>query len=161
MRGRFLSGLRGLRGLRHDERGASMVEFALFLPVLAVMVAGITDVAMGYSSKLNMEAAAYRALEKVVLRTSQSDFSALRAEAAAEAGVPQSAVTVDTWLECDRVRQTDVNGACASGAETARYVEVEIDTSYTPHFDFGPLASAFGGENGTVPISSAAAVRIQ
>jgi Flp pilus assembly protein TadG len=144
-----------------DESGTSLIEFALFAPILAVMVMGISDVAMGYADKLELEAAAYRALEKVAVRTTQSDFTTLRAEAAAEAGVAQSAVVVDTWRECDRVRQTDITAPCAAGTDTARYVSVSISSSYTPTFDYGPLARSFGGTDGVVPISAFAAVRMQ
>ncbi len=144
-----------------DESGTSLIEFALFLPVLAAMVMGISDVAMGYAEKLELEAAAYRALEKVAVRTTQSDFTAVGAEAAAEAGVPLSAVTIDTWLECDRARQTDITAPCAAGEETARYISVAIASSYTPTFDYGPLARSFGGTDGVVPISAFAAVRMQ
>lgn len=153
--------LSALRTLRRDEQGSSLIEFALVLPLLAMMVMGISDVALGYSSKLTMEAAAYRALEKVAVRTDMSDFSALRAEAATAAGVDQSAVTVDLWLECDRVRQTDVNAACAAGADSARYVEVRIDTTYEPQFNYGPLAESFARDDGLVPISASAALRFQ
>src|SRR5688572_15274005 len=104
-----------LRRLREDTRGASLIEFALFVPILAMMLMGVTDLAMGYSAKLRVEGAAYRALEKVAVGTVQSDYSFLRAEAAAAdgaGGVQATDVTVDAWLECNRVRQTDFSGIC-------------------------------------------------
>lgn len=147
--------------LRRDERGASMVEFALFVPILAVMVMGITDVSMGYSRKLTLEQAAYRALERVAVGSVQSDYSYLRAEAAAAAGVPVANVTVDNWLECDGVRQTSFNGVCPETQMVSRYVRVAITATYTPSFNYGPLARGFAGANGTVPISASASLRIQ
>jgi Flp pilus assembly protein TadG len=146
-----------LSRLRRDTRGASVIEFALFAPILAMMAMGISDFAMGYSAKLKVEGAVYRTLEKISVGSVQSDYQYLKAEAATAAGVPQSAVTVDNWLECNRVRQTDFTGVCADGQDTARYVSVAISTSYTPRFNYGPLVTT----NGTVPISASSSLRIQ
>jgi Flp pilus assembly protein TadG len=148
-----------LRRLRDDDRGASVIEFALFAPILGVMVMGVTDLAMGYSTKLRVEAAIFRALEKVAVGSFQTDYTTyVRSEAATAAGVPESAVTVDSWLECNRARQADFAGSCAAGQDTARYVRVTINTSYTPRFSYGPLVRS---SNGTVPIEANASLRIQ
>lgn len=144
-----------LAPLGRDERGTSVIEVALFAPILGVMVMGVTDLAMGYARKLTLEQAAYRSLEKVAVGSVQSDYSFLRAEAATAAGVPQSSVAVDNWLECDRARQTDFAGSCAAGQMTSRYVQVTINGSYTPRFSLGPLGSS------SVPLQASAAVRIQ
>ena len=146
--------LRPLSRLKRDERGASVIEVALFAPVLGVMLMGITDLAMGYARKLSLEQAAYRSLEKVAVGTVRTDYSFLRAEAASAAGVAESAVTVDNWLECDRARQTNFDGSCAAGTMTSRYVQVTINASYTPRFSVGPLATS-------VPLQASAALRIQ
>lgn len=143
-----------------DERGASVIEFALFAPILALLVMGVSDLAMGYSRKLTIEQAAYRTLEKVAVGTVQSDYQYLKAEAATAAGVAQSAVTVDNWLECNRTRQDDFNGVCPDGEMISRYVRITIASSYTPRFNYGPLARGFA-VNGQVPISASTALRIQ
>lgn len=147
--------------LRRDERGASAIEFALFAPILAMLVMGITDISMGYSRKLTLEAAAYRTLERVEVGTVQTDYSSLRPEAASAAGVPVENVTVDTWLECDNTRQADFNGNCNSGQMIARYVQINIRATFTPSFDYGPLAGRFRSSNGNVPLTASASLRIQ
>ena len=147
--------------LRDDASGASVIEFGLFAPILALMVMGISDVAMGYSAKLQVEQAAYRALEKVAVGTVQSDYQYLRNEAASadgSGGIQASDVTVDNWLECDRVRQASFTALCPTGQDTARYVRITINWSYTPKFSYGPLV---GNSSGVVPISASAALRIQ
>lgn len=138
-----------------------MIELGLFAPILAVMVMGISDVAMGYSRKLTLEQAAYRVLERVAVGSVQSDYTYLKPEAAAAAGVPESSVTVDSWLECDRVRQADFNAICADGQMISRYVQIGIAGSYRPSFSAGPLARRYGAANGNVPISVSTALRIQ
>ena len=148
-----------LHRLRGDDRGASVIEFALFAPILGVMLMGVTDLAMGYSTKLRVEAAIFRALEKVQVGSYQADYQTfIQQEAATGAGVPTSAVTVESWLECNRARQADFAGSCAAGQDTARYVKVTITTSYTPRFSYGPLVRS---TNGTVPIEANASLRIQ
>ena len=158
----LLRARRRLAGLRADERGASLVEFALFIPILAMMVMGISDFAMGYSAKLRVEAAAYRSLEKAAMGTATQDFSYMRTEAAnsdGAGGIETSEVTVDTWLECNRVRSTaGFNSTCAEGQDTARYVSVTVTDTYTPSFNYGPL---LGNSSGVVPLSATAALRLQ
>jgi hypothetical protein len=151
---------RASAALGRDEGGASLIEFALFTPILATMALGISDVAMGYSEKLTLEAAAYRALEKVAVGSVQTDYSALRAEVATAAEVPASAVTVDNWLECDSVRNEEFDGACAEGEQIARYVQVNVDWHYVPQFNYGPLARGIA-QDGVVPIHVSTSLRIQ
>ncbi len=152
---------RGPEPLRRADRGASLIEFALFAPVLALMIMGISDVAMGYSAKLKLEQAAYRSLEKVAVGTVQSDYSYLRAEAATAAEVPITNVTVDNWLECDRVRQASFDGTCPAGQMISRYVQITILSTFRPAFPYGPLARSFSGTDGSFAISAGAALRIQ
>ena len=150
-----------LKPLGRDERGASMVEFALFAPILAVMVMGISDVSMGYSRKLTLEQAAYRTLERVAVGSVKSDYSYLRPEAAAAAEVPVANVTVENWLECDGIRQPAFDGVCPETQMVSRYVRIGITGTYTPSFNYGPLARGFGGADGTVPIAASTSLRIQ
>ena len=150
-----------LQKLARDARGASLIELGLFAPILALMVMGVTDVAMGYSRKLTLEQAAYRTLERVAVGSVQSDYSYLRAEAAAAAGVPVENVTIDSWLECDRVRQAQFDGSCPDGQMISRYVQIGIAGSYRPSFPVGPLARRYSNADGTVPITVSTALRIQ
>lgn len=148
-----------LRRLRRDRKGTSVIEFALFVPILSVMLMGVTDLAMGYATKLRVEGAIFRALEKVQVGSFQADYATfIQSEAASAAGVPTSAVTVDSWLECNRARQASFAGSCAEDQDTSRYVSVRIVTSYTPRFSYGPLVRT---SDGTVPIEANASVRIQ
>ena len=146
-----------LARLARDQKGATLIEFGLSLPIMVLIVVGISDVSMGYSRKLTVEAAIFRTLERAHAREANNNFTWMQAEAAAAAGVPTSQVTVDSWLECNRARQTSFTGSCPNGSETGRYVSVNINTTYTPRFGYSPLATS----NGTVPIQAGAALRIQ
>ena len=153
---------RRLGQLGADTRGASVIEFGLFVPILAMMVMGISDFAMGYSAKLRVEAAAYRGLEKVAMGTVQSDYTYLKAEAAASdgpGGIEAAEVSVDTWLECNETRSPNgFSGNCAAGQRTARYVSLTVTDTYEPRFSYGPL---LGNSSGVVPLSATSALRIQ
>lgn len=150
-----------LRQLGRDERGASVIEIGLFAPILGLMLMGVSDLAMGYQRKLQLEGAAYRALEKVAVGSFQPDYQTyIRADAAAAAGVPQGQVTVDSWLECAGTRQTSFTGSCFAGQSTTRYVSVSIDGSYRPRFSWGPLGRQRNSA-GNVPVNATAALRIQ
>ena len=153
---------RRLGRLGADTRGASVIEFGLFVPILAMMMMGISDFAMGYSAKLRVEAAAYRGLEKVAMGTVQSNYDYLKAEAAASdgaGGIEAAEVTVDTWLECNETRSPNgFSGNCAAGERTARYVSLTVTDTYTPRFNYGSL---LGNSQGVVQLSATSALRIQ
>ena len=155
--------IRRLRSLGRDSNGTSVIEFALFAPILCVTLMGVTDVSMAYSRKLAVEQAAFRALENVSVTTPQANYDYLRAEAAAAdgaGGVQAADVTVTTWIECNNVQQPATTTACPTGQQTSQYVQVSIASSYTPVFFEGPLA-ATGNANGVVALTASASVRVR
>lgn len=128
--------------LRDDQRGNSMVELALAAPILAVLTIGIIDLSEGFSEKLMLEQAAQRAVEKVMngrarlvqnQTTDTTTMAALKAEAAAAAGVAEANVTTDYWLECNGVRNATYYTSCTN---YARYMSVSITKTYTPFFNY-------------------------
>lgn len=152
--------MRFTRLLQRDERGASIIELALVLPFFATMVIGVTDISNAYSTKLQLEQAANRAIEKVQqYRTTSSTFDTLQSEAATAAGVPTSQVTVDYWLECNGTRQTSYDSTCSSGQTTERWITVDISKTFTPMF----ASSKWPGSNtdGTYTIHGRAGMRTQ
>ena len=149
-----------------DERGTSMIELALVAPVLAIMLMGVIDIAMGYSRRLTIEQAAYRALEKVTVGTVQSDYSFVETEARAAltaARITPTSVVVDKWLECGRARAASWDDICPAGQMISRYVKVTIVANYRPKFNYGPLGTAFGRRtsDGNIALTAATSVRIQ
>ena len=153
---------RSIPSLARDDSGASIIEMALLMPFLASMVIGVTDISRAYSSKLKLEQAAYRAIEKVQqYRDTGDTYSTLANEASAAAsdsGFTGSTVTIDFWLECDGTRQADYETSCPSGSP-ARWVTVDIATSFTPTFP----SSKWPGSNadGTYTLHGLAGLRTQ
>ncbi len=148
-----------IRMLLDDRRGAAAIEVALIAPILATMVVGVVDLSRGYSTKLLLEQAAQRAIEKVMNgQATTSTAAALKTEAASVAGVAESAVAVDFWLECNGTRASDYNTVCPSGQVYARFMSVAITKVFTPMF-----AKKWAGANtdGTYTIVGRTGVRIQ
>lgn len=118
-----------------DDRGAAVIELALVAPVLALMTIGVIDVSQAFSRKLVLEQAAQRAVEKVMQTTgSTTPEGTIKAEAAAQAGVAESDVTVSYRLECDGEKVDDFNTKCADDEVEARYLMVSVNGTYTPMF---------------------------
>ena len=133
--------IRHLKSLAGDENGASLIEMGLMLPVLGSLLIGFIDISRAYSSKLQLEQAAYRAVEMVQqYNTSSSTYNTLKSEAAAAAnasgfsGVTDSDVTIDFWLECNGARSANYNTNCTSGQTYARWVTVDIQAKFWPMF---------------------------
>ena len=161
----IVAALRGrLAALVADARGATIVEFGLLLPILALMVLGTIDVSRGMATKFALEQAAQRTIEIASLgNRAQADYSFLRAEAAAAAGVPITNVTHNQWLECDGVRAASFTGVCPAGQQAARYVEISLYRDFMPNFSYGPFAAGFANArpDGSLRITADAGVRVQ
>ena len=158
--------IRAFQRLRRDQRGASIIEIALLLPVMSTLIIGVADITRAYSQKLILEQAAYRAIEKVQqYQATESTYDTLKNEvvaAAASAGftdVTASNVTIDYWLECSGVRQSNYDSTCASMPVTARYITVDVTHNFTPMF----ASRRWPGSNsdGTYTLHGRAGLRTQ
>lgn len=149
-----------IRSLARDERGTSVIEMAMLMPVMSSLLIGMVDISRAYSDKLQLEQAAQRSIEKVQqYQTTTSTYSTLQAEAATAAGVAISAVTVDPWLECDGVRQASYTGVCPNGQVYTRYITVSIQKMFTPMFGTGYFPNA--NSDGTYTLTGQAGLRTQ
>jgi Flp pilus assembly protein TadG len=143
--------------LKGDCRGASVIEIAVAMPFLSVMMLGLVDVSTCYSAQMSIQQAAARSLERVQVSGSSEDFAYVKSEAAAAAGVPESQVSVETWIECDNVKQAAAVLTCGTTQLTSKYVQVTITSSYAPYFTYSPLGAR--GSDGKVPLSATSSVR--
>jgi Flp pilus assembly protein TadG len=146
--------------LARDDRGASIVELALVVPIMGSLLIGMVDLSRAYSHKLKLEQAAQRAIEKIQqYQTSTSTYGTLQAEAAEAAGVPTTNVTIDYWLECDGVKATNYSSVCTSGQIYARWVQVDVTGTFTPLFPSKKYPGA--NTNGTFTLHGIAGMRTQ
>jgi len=161
-----IGGSMRLRTLVRDQKGASAVELGLIAPFLGFLVLGITDLGQGLAAQFELRQAAHRAVEMISVKpptadggTGVVDYEYLRTEAANAAGVDVEDVTLTKWLQCDGEEAGSYDDECDSDQETARYISIEIESSYELNFPTGPLAQADGSSS--IPISAQASVRIQ
>lgn len=149
-----------MRSLLKCERGNALVELAFVAPILTTFIIGTIDLSMAYSAELSLEQAAQRTIERVQASTyDTSQDSALESEAQTAAGAGATA-DVTAWLECNgNGTKLDFNtGSCSDGEPYARYVQVEVQRSFTPMFGrYFPNADA----NGAVTLDATAGVRVQ
>lgn len=145
--------------LAADRKGTAVLELGLALPVLMVMIVGLIDVARCSSSQMSLQQASARALERVQVARTEMTSAAVKTEAATAAGVPESQVTIDTWLECNSVRQAAAVTVCVFGQTRARYTQVAITSSYTPYFPYSPVGTRQA--DGSVALSASTSVRTQ
>ena len=148
-----------LAALARDKRGTSLIETALIAPVLILLATGSVDAGFGYAKQFRVQQAAARTAELAGTMGMLSNLgTTMQSEAASAAGVASGNVTVDIWLECAGVRQSDVNGTC-TGSSPARFASVVITDTYTPLF--AAFFSGTGTANVSVPLRGYASVRVQ
>lgn len=130
---------RMIRTILNSNRGTSVIELGISLPIIILLVTGGTDVALAFSAKLALQQSATRTIEKATAGGLNSTaFNLLREEAAAAAGVPLSQVVLDKWVECDGTRQSSFTTECTGSQQVGRYVSITINGSYVPMFSVLP-----------------------
>ena len=129
--------MKRLSTLLRDSAGAVTIELAMVAPILAAMLIGLIDISHAYSSKLRLEQAAQRTVERVMQNGFKvADAATLKTDAEAAAGAGATA-TVTFWLECGGVRETGTTPAeayasgCADGEQYSRHVQVSIAKTHT------------------------------
>jgi Flp pilus assembly protein TadG len=158
--------IRHCKKLARDDSGASIIEMGLMLPILASLLIGMIDISRAYSSKLLLEQAAYRAIEKVQqYQTTDSTYATLKNEAGSAArasgftAVTDNDVVIDYWLECNGARAATYASVCPSGQTYARWITVDITGKFTPMF----ASRRWPGSNsdGTYTLHGKAGLRTQ
>jgi len=150
--------------LLRDQAGTGALELALALPVLTLLLAGMIDMSRVIANRIDMEQAVIRATEyALAIRPTSSNSAYIRDEAASAASVPSSDVTVQIFLECNGVRQTDFNTICPSTQDQARLVSVRIQRTVDSVLNWGAFANMAGGSvgNSDITVTGSSVVRFQ
>jgi Flp pilus assembly protein TadG len=140
---------------RGDESGNVAVEFALIMPVTALLLAGLiefgTAVYGGMSLENGARAGAQFAIEQGL------DTAGITATVAGASNLDGGTLDVDPreFYECSDAYGTEVaeDTDCGSGIPLATFIEVTVTQPYTPIFPF--LASLTPAE-----MSGMATVRV-
>jgi Flp pilus assembly pilin Flp len=146
--------------LARDERGATIIEFGLLAPVLALFVMGIIDVSRGLSERFTLQQAVNRSLELVQSRnaapavqeagdTPEDAYQFAVDEAEAAAG-PGAVVIPVLWRECDGVETEPFEENCPDNADgtpqdTARYLKIHISKTFQGEYFLGATRMVASG----------------
>lgn len=125
-------------GIWRDQLGTSVVELAVCCPFLVLLLSGLIDLGLGMAERHRLQKAVNMGLEIIQTNPPQIeagdatyDYSEVRTETAAAAGVPVEAVVASRWLECDGVRQ-QADAVCLLGQRSARFFNLQISKPYLP-----------------------------
>lgn len=144
--------------IRRSDKGTSVVELAIAAPVLLIFLAGVTDLGRGYTERYRLQQAVNRTLE-MAQTGKDADYSFLKAEAIAAAGVSESNVVHSQWVECAGSPAKKAWSEDCAGGESARYVKLTITGSYTPLF--GGMGYLTAQSDGTVKLTAHATLRVR
>ena len=154
--------IRRLANLRRDERGAAIIELAIVAPILALITVGVVDMSNGFATKLKLEQASQRAIEKIMQTTGNGTAEdMIIAEAASQAEVPVENVSVTYRLECDGALQSDPESECLETQQAAKWVTVTVNDKYEPLFAMKLFKFSGLESDGTYHISAKAGMRTQ
>ena len=121
------------------------------------MIIGVVDLSNAFGRKLKLEQAAQRGIEKIMNTSANATVEAtLQSEAATQAGVPLSNVTVTYRLECNGA--VTGGGSCPAGQTSSQWISVDVVDKYTPLF---PIHLKGINSDGTYHIKATAGMRIQ
>jgi Flp pilus assembly protein TadG len=117
--------------------GVAAVEYALFLPVLVTLLAGIVDYGMYIHSQMTLQELARAAAEYVVQGGDPADLQANVFDGSTVAGAAAAegrTVTYDDKTECECAQRVSVacNGSCGSGDYVRTFYTVTVSSRFTP-----------------------------
>lgn len=152
------------RKLATDSAGFGAMELGLALPFLLLMCLGMIDASNLISTKIDYEQAAQRTTDfALAKRPTNSSTTYLVNEAVNASGLGADDITVELFLECDGVKQSNFNSVCEDGEASGRFVSVEISKDVATRFDWSALSRLIGYKafNGTVTVTGDSLVRFQ
>lgn len=160
-----------LHKLWRAKRGAAIIELAIVAPVIALMTVGVVDLSNGFSSKLRLEQAAQRSIEKVMQTTGITSVeTTIVNEAVCQvngtnddgtcktAPITAANVTVDHLLYCNAAAEPTEAEDCAAGEIESRWVRVTIRSDYEPLF---PLHFSGIADDGKYHLEASAGIRTE
>ena len=133
-----------------NERGAVLVEFALVLPLLLVLFAGMFDLGLAFQRYQAVTNAAREGARMAVL----PGYSTADVESRVRAYLAASGVPGTSTIVVTPITMTPAGGSLF----TAMKVHVQVTHVFTL---LGPIATLVGGTFGTVALTSESVMRIE
>lgn len=157
--------------LWREERGAAIIELAIVAPVIALMTVGVVDLSNGFGTKLRVEQAAQRSVEKVMQTTGITNVETTIANEAIcqfngtlsngtckTAPLTADNVAVVHSLYCNNGATPVATDDCPDGQTESKWIKVTVTTEYKPMF---PLHFTGIDANGKYRIQASAGMRTE
>ena len=157
--------------LWREDRGAAIIELAIVAPVIALMTVGVVDLSNGFGTKLKIEQAAQRSVEKVMQTTGVTDvettivseaicqFNGTKPDGSCKiAPLTAANVTVLHTLYCNNGATPIAGLDCPDGQTESKWIKVTVWTDYKPLF---PLHFTGIDADGKYRIQASAGMRTE
>lgn len=151
-----------MRTHRHSERGAELIEFALVLPLLLAIVAGIIDFGFLFQRHIVLQNAAREAARVRVLPSYGDADARARALAYVNEGLGLGLTgdaTPPGWTFTVTIASVDTDAGGPHPAFTVARVQVGMRHNY---LILGPIMSLLGaaeGSFGSIPLAAESTMR--
>jgi Flp pilus assembly protein TadG len=136
--------MRNITEYKKDEDGVAAVEFALIVPILAMLMIGLMDFGLFINAEMKLENMARSAADYVA---NGGDPADINAEIIANGFTPDTVNTFDDVIvttastcECDDGVEVDCTGSCDAGTGYMReFFAVDLEIEYTTVFPYPGL----------------------
>jgi hypothetical protein len=133
---------RTLRALWQRAGGNVTVELAMAVPILAMLLVGVIDVAMGFQAKLRLESAARAGAQYAITLGATEDTAGITQAARDDAADPVLDVVPQYVCRCLNGTTIPCTANCAGGEVPLKYAVVTVNGNYTPLFNYPGLPAA-------------------
>jgi Flp pilus assembly pilin Flp len=119
--------------LPKDDRGVAAIEFALIMPILALILMGMVDYTLYLQKKLAIQQLSRQAAEYVVQGGQEAAAgSDIIEQSSLFTDTPAITYDTDTTCECMSGLAVDCQGNCGGDDYMRSFFEVSISGTYTP-----------------------------
>lgn len=124
--------------MRRNERGAVAVEFALVVPLLVLLIAGIAEFGRAYYLQTTLSGSARDAVRVMALQDDPAAAAATARTAASPLALTSVAVTTcPTGTTCPSTGSTTTGNRCAAVAGSTLPPTATVTINYTTPFMTG------------------------
>jgi Flp pilus assembly protein TadG len=138
------------------DRGAAAIEFAMVVPILALLFTGVWDFGGGFLQKERLDSAARAGVQYGVQPARATDIAGMIQAARNDAGDAADALTVtaQNFCACAGGSTVGCGATCAGGALPMGYVRVQVSENFATLVTY-PFAT------NPIPLSSSVTLRFQ
>lgn len=128
-----------LHDICQDNQGLAIIEAALVIPVLLVILVGLTDFSMALFKRLYTEQVAISGTQLAISGgIGPVPDTQIIAQLAADSGLPTANFAITRWTECNSDGTKYPQGPCPNDNDVREdFVKVAVTNSYQPIFKVG------------------------